>query len=88
MKPAAATQRTETAAPVSMARAYYVLTLLTLVWAFQFANIQIVNIVLERIRTEFNTSDTVMGLVAGIAVVLFGSILSMPIARIADTVRR
>ena len=84
MKPASAAQRAETAAPVPMARAYYVLTLLTLVWAFQFANIQIVNIVLERIRVEFNTSDTVMGLVAGIAVVLFGSVLSMPVARIAD----
>ena len=38
------------AAPVSLAKSYYVLALLTLVWAFQFANIQIVNIVLERIR--------------------------------------
>ncbi|MGD0099566.1 MAG: MFS transporter [Acidobacteriota bacterium] len=85
MKEAATVQQApETAAPVSMAKAYYVLALLTLVWAFQFANIQIVNIVLERIRSEFNASDTVMGLVAGIAVVLFGSILSLPVARIAD----
>ena len=85
MKEAATVQQAqETAAPVSMAKAYYVLALLTLVWAFQFANIQIVNIVFERIRSEFNASDTVMGLVAGIAVVLFGSILSLPVARIAD----
>jgi MFS family permease len=69
---------------VSMAKAYYVLVLLTLVWAFQFANIQIVNIVLERIRSEFQQSDTMMGLIAGIAVVLFGSFLSMPVARWAD----
>jgi len=74
----------ETGNPVSMAKAYYVLALLTLVWAFQFANIHIVNIVLERIRSEFRQSDTVMGLIAGIAVVLFGSVLSMPIARLAD----
>jgi MFS family permease len=85
MKQAAAVQqKQETAAPVSMGKAYYVLALLTLVWAFQFANIQIVNIVLERIRTEFNATDTMMGLVAGFAVVLFGSILSMPVARMAD----
>ncbi len=85
MKPAAAIQQTpEPAAPVSLAKAYYVLFLLTLVWAFQFANIQVVNVVLERIRTEFKASDTTMGLVAGIAVVLFGSILSMPVARLAD----
>ncbi len=85
MKQAVAVQREqETAVPVSLAKSYYVLALLTLVWAFQFANIQIVNIVLERIRTEFNATDTVMGLVAGIAVVLFGSILSLPVARVAD----
>jgi MFS family permease len=76
--------RTEPAAPVSLAKSYYVLILLTLVWALQFANIQIINIVLERIRTEFNASDTMMGIVAGIAVVFFGSILSLPVARIAD----
>jgi MFS family permease len=84
MKSVAATQPQEAVAPVSMAKSYYVLILLTLVWAFQFANIQVVNIVLERIRTEFQASDTMMGLVAGFAVVLFGSILSMPVARLAD----
>jgi MFS family permease len=85
MKQVVAIQRMpETAAPVSLIKSYYVLALLTLVWAFQFANIQIVNVVLERIRTEFNASDTVMGIVAGLAVVLFGSILSLPVARIAD----
>jgi MFS family permease len=77
-------QQTETAAPNSLAKAYYVLALLTLVWGLQFANIQIINIVLERIRTEFNATDTMMGIVAGIAVVLFGSILSLPVARMAD----
>lgn len=77
-------QKRGTDAPVSLAKAYYVLTLLTLVWGLQFANIQIINIVLERIRTEFNATDTMMGIVAGIAVVLFGSILSLPVARVAD----
>jgi len=77
-------QMPETAAPVSIARSYYVLVLITLVWAFQFANIHIVNIVLERIRSEFNQTDTMMGFVAGFAVVIFGSFLSMPVARLAD----
>jgi MFS family permease len=77
-------QKTETTPTVSLAKSYYVLVLLTLVWGLQFANIQIINIVLERIRTEFNATDTMMGIVAGIAVVFFGSILSLPIARMAD----
>jgi MFS family permease len=84
MKQEAAENRQQTGTPVSAAKAYYVLALLTLVWAFQFANIHIVNVLLESIRSEFKQSDTVMGLIAGIAVVLFGSILSMPIARLAD----
>jgi hypothetical protein len=46
-------QSPETAAPASMAKSYYVLALLTLVWAFQFANIQIVPTVLEEIKHEF-----------------------------------
>jgi hypothetical protein len=37
-----------------MAKAYYVLILLTFVWALQFANIQILNVVLERIKEDFN----------------------------------
>jgi MFS family permease len=73
-----------TAARVSVAKSYYVLVLLTLVWGLQFANIQIINIVLERIRIEFNATDTMMGIVAGIAVVFFSSILSLPVARAAD----
>lgn len=74
----------EQAAPASMIKAYYVLILLTLVWALQFANIQIVNIVLEQIKSDFQVSDTAMGLIAGIVVTLLGSLLSMPIARLAD----
>jgi MFS family permease len=85
MKPTAEIQQVpEAAVPVPMAKAYYVLALLTLVWAFQFANIQVVNIVLEQIRLQFHATDTMMGFIAGIVVVLFGSILSMPVARMAD----
>ena len=77
-------QEPEKARPFSLIKAYYVLILLTLVWALQFANIQIVNIVLEQIKSDFNVSDTAMGLIAGIVVSLLGSLLSMPIARLAD----
>jgi MFS family permease len=85
MKQAEAMEKTPvTTGPVSKAKAYYVLALLTLVWALQFANIQILNVVLERIREEFNQSNTMMGVLAGVAVTLFGAILSMPVARWAD----
>jgi MFS family permease len=77
-------QEPEKARPFSLITSYYVLILLTLVWALQFANIQIVNIVLEQIKSDFQVSDTAMGLIAGIVVTLLGSLLSMPIARLAD----
>jgi MFS family permease len=84
MTQATETQQAPEKAAASPAKSYYVLTLMTLVWAFQFANIQIIPIVLEDIKHEFNASDKMMGIIAGIAVVLFGAILSMPVARFAD----
>jgi MFS family permease len=85
MKKTAAVQNAhEAAAPASMAKSYYALALLTSVWALQFANIQILNIVLERVKEDFNQSNTMMGILAGVAVTLFGAILSMPVARWAD----
>jgi MFS family permease len=84
MKQTAERQAEETKKPVSMAKSYYVLALLTLVWALQFTNISIINIVLEPIKKEFALSDTMMGLMVGFAFVLIGSLLSMPVARLAD----
>jgi MFS family permease len=69
---------------VSLIKAYYILTLLMLVWALQFANSSIINVVLEPIKKEFALSDTVIGLMVGFGFVLIGSLLSMPVARLAD----
>jgi MFS family permease len=85
MKQAEAIQQVpETAKPVSLVKSYYVLVLLTLVWALQFTNISIINVVLEPVKKEFALSDTMMGLMVGFAFTLIGSILSMPVARLAD----
>ena len=85
MKQAAAIENTGVAAqPVSLAKSYYVLALLTLVWALSFTNRSIINVVLEPIKKEFNLSDTVMGLMVGFGFILIYSILSMPLARFAD----
>lgn len=69
---------------VSPAKSYYVLALLTLVWALNFANSSVINIVLEPIKKEFALSDTMMGLMVGFGFVLIGTLLSMPVARLAD----
>src|SRR5580704_41756 len=82
---AAATGQAE-AAP--SAKRYYVLGILTLVYALNFLDRTIFNVLIEPIKKEFALSDTTMGLLAGFGFVLFYSLLGIPIARIADRVNR
>lgn len=68
----------------SPAYSAYVLGILTLTFAFNFADRQLMTILLEPIKAEFGASDTAMGLLTGFAFVLFYATLSVPIARLAD----
>jgi MFS family permease len=81
---AAATQAT--AAPST--RRYYVLAILTLVYALNFLDRTIFNVLIEPIKKEFVLSDTTMGLLAGFGFVLFYSLAGIPIARVADRLNR
>src|ERR1700738_5442243 len=67
---------------------YYVLGLLTAVYALNFLDRTIFNVLIEPIKKEFVLSDTTMGLLAGFGFVLFYSLLGIPIARLADRVSR
>jgi len=69
-------------------RRYYVLALLTLIYALNFLDRTIFNVLIEPIKKEFALSDTSMGLLAGFGFVLFYSLLGIPIARIADRLNR
>src|SRR5215831_2986261 len=69
-------------------RRYYVLGILTLVYALNFLDRTIFNVLIEPIKKEFALSDTTMGLLAGFGFVLFYSLLGIPIARIADRLNR
>jgi MFS family permease len=80
----------EAAAPgttVSHAR-YYTLALLTIVYALNFLDRTIFNVLIEPIKKEFQLSDTMLGLLAGFGFVLMYSVLGMPIARLADRTNR
>lgn len=70
------------------ARRYYVLAILTAVYALNFLDRTIFNVLIEPIKKEFALSDTTMGLLAGFGFVLFYSLLGIPIARIADRLNR
>src|SRR5665213_4495797 len=76
------------AASVSATRRYYVLALLTIIYALNFLDRTIFNVLIEPIKKEFALSDTTMGLLAGFGFVLFYSLLGIPIARAADRLNR
>jgi len=69
-------------------RRYYVLGILTVVYALNFLDRTIFNVLIEPIKKEFTLSDTAMGLLAGFGFVLFYSLLGIPIARAADRLNR
>ena len=70
------------------ARRYFVLALLTLIYALNFLDRTIFNVLIEPIKKEFALSDTTMGLLAGFGFVLFYSAMGIPIARVADRLNR
>ena len=69
-------------------RRYYVLALLTVIYALNFLDRTVFNVLIEPIKREFKLSDTTIGLVAGFGFVLFYSLLGIPIARLADRMNR
>ncbi len=66
----------------------YVLVMLTLVYAFNFADRQIIVILQESLKTEWQLSDTELGLLSGFVFALFYVVLGIPIARYADNGNR
>jgi MFS family permease len=75
-------------AAAASARRYYVLGVLTIVYALNFLDRTIFNVLIEPIKKEFALSDTAMGLLAGFGFVLLYSLLGIPIARVADRLNR
>jgi MFS family permease len=64
--------------------AVYSLGFLTLISAFNYFDRSLLGLAMPQIKAEMQVSDTVMGLVSGLAFVLFYSIMSVPIAWAAD----
>ncbi len=63
---------------------HYALAVLTLVYVFNFVDRQLLAILLEPIKQEFNASDTAMGLLYGFSFAVFYAGLAIPVARLAD----
>lgn len=65
-----------------------VLVLLMLTFAVNFADRTIINTVGEAIKQDLLLSDTQLGLLGGLSFALLYSIVGIPLARLADRVRR
>ncbi|MEM9759669.1 MAG: MFS transporter [Pseudomonadota bacterium] len=68
----------------SNAAAWYALTLLTLVYTFNFVDRQLLAILQESIKAELSLSDSQLGLLTGFAFAIFYVTAGIPIARWAD----
>lgn len=66
----------------------YVLTMLVVVYAFNFLDRQIVTILAEPIKNDLGLNDTQIGLMTGLAFAIFYTVLGIPIARLADRANR
>ncbi len=70
--------------PVSNRYLNYVLVLLTMIYVFNFADRQILVILQESIKNEFQLSDTELGLLSGFIFAIFYVVLGIPSAQYAD----
>lgn len=64
------------------------LALLTAISVFNYLDRSLLGLALPLIKTEFVVSDTVLGLVSGLAFVLLYSVIGLPIAWLADRANR
>jgi MFS family permease len=66
----------------------YVLTVLVVVYIFNFLDRQIVTILAEPIKIDLGLSDTQIGLMTGLAFAIFYTGFGIPLARLADRASR
>lgn len=76
------------ARPAYGARTHWTLFLLLMVYMLSFTDQQIISILIQPIKLEFNVSDAAMGVLAGLSFALFYSVLAIPAGRYADRANR
>jgi MFS family permease len=73
---------------VSRHRAWYVVTILTLLYVVSFVDRVIASLMMSPISKEFDISDTQLGLVVGSGFALVYSLCSLPLAQLIDSRER
>lgn len=88
MPPEPRNRENEPEGEVSPAYANYVVGVLFVVYVFNFMDRQVMSIVLDNIKQDFELSDTYMGFLGGFAFSLMYTFAGIPIARYADRASR
>jgi MFS family permease len=70
------------------ANRYFVLSALTVVYVFNFVDRQLMSILSEPIRKEFDLSYTEVGILTGLSFAIFYAVFGIPLAWFADRVNR
>ncbi|OWL89206.1 spinster family MFS transporter [Halopseudomonas aestusnigri] len=71
-------------APVVTWRTHYALFMLAIIYIFNYIDRLVVSILIEPIKLEFGVSDTLIGLLSGVAFALFYTVFGLPFSRLAD----
>jgi len=70
------------------ARRWYVLIVLTLVYALSIADRYVMSTLIEPIKADLNVSDTAIGFLTGVSLALFYVTAGLPLASLADRANR
>lgn len=84
-----ADEKTASAKPqVGIVRPYWVLVVMTLVYAMNIADRFVLSTLIEPIKAEFGLSDSSVGFLTGVALAIFYTAAGLPLGILADRVRR
>lgn len=67
---------------------HYALLMLALIYIFNYIDRLLVSILIEPIKLEFGVSDTLIGLLSGVAFALFYTVFGLPLGRLSDRIGR
>lgn len=74
--------------PASFRYAWYVVSVLTLIYVFSFLDRTILNLLVEPIKADLGISDTQMSYLMGAAFAIFYTLFGLPVGRLADSRNR
>lgn len=69
-------------------RAHYALMLLAIIYVMSYIDRLVISVLIEPIKAEFGASDTMIGLLTGVAFAIFYTGFGLPLGRLSDRIGR